>query len=112
MRGRAEVRRAQRRAVSKLGTEPRGGDPLDVYIEEPEPVSAGQRVLRRALAILMAVFIPLIGAALLVMGAFDGGTGYQVGPILALMVGVMFGIPTISILIRHARAEWQATARQ
>lgn len=110
MQARVAVRRAGRLAEAKLRRDPSTGGGLeDYYIEETPPVSTSERVIRRTLAVLMALLIPPLGAVFFLMAATSGGKGYQVAPVLTLMVAVLFGIPTVSILFRHVKAVWWET---
>lgn len=110
MQSRAAVRRAGRRAEAKLRREPFDGQPmLDYYVEEKPAVTTTQRVIRRAVAVLIAILVPVVGSILLLAAAFDQGKGYQVAPVMTLMVAVLFGIPAVSIAVRHARTVWHDT---
>ena len=110
MQARVAVRRAGRLAEAKLRREPFDGDgSFDYYIEERSPVSTAQRVIRRTIAVLIAILVPVVGGLLLLAAAFDQGKGYQVAPVMTLMVAVLFGIPAVSIAVRHARTVWQDT---
>ena len=75
------------------------------------PITARDRMLRRTGAVLMAIFFPLAGVVFLLLAGTSGGKGYQVAPVLSLMVGVLFGIPMVSILFRNVRAVWYETSR-
>ncbi len=112
MAARAEVRRAGRRAQAKLqrsSQTPGASEPL-TYVEEARVVSPVQRVLRRLGAIVLMVVV-LGGGGLLMLGlAFDGGKGYQVAPVLALIVAVLFGFPGACVLVAHVRNVWRETA--
>ncbi len=108
MQARAAVRRAGRRAVSKLNTEssePFSMEPVSVDL----PVTPADRVIRRAVAVLTAVVTVGIGGGLLFLTAVSGGKGYQVAPVLALMVLVMFGFPALAVLYRHLQSVWHDT---
>lgn len=109
MQARAEVRRAGRRAQAKLQrspAEPSGPD----YVEPEEVIAGSERILRR-LGALMLMVVVLGGGGVLMLGlAFDGGKGYQVAPVLALMVALLFGFPGACMLAVHVRDVWRETA--
>ena len=83
---------------------------MDAIMDEPK-VTLAQRVVRRTVAVLTAVIVVVIviGGGLLFMTAVDGGKRYQVAPVLALMVLVMFGVPAVAVLYRHLQGVWQDT---
>ena len=110
MRARAEVRRAGRRAQAKLNHGSTTGAQTVVIHDEPAVVSATQRVLRRIGAVVLTFVVLTGGGALLWLTAFSGGKGYQVAPVLALMVLVMFGLPALAVLVRHVQNVWHETA--
>lgn len=111
MQARADVRRAGRRVAAKLKTAPRSAQSWSGYIfDEPVPVTPAQRIARRTVAVLTALLIVLIGGGLLTLTAVSGGKGYQVAPVLSLMIGVMFGLPALAMLYTHVRSVWQETA--
>lgn len=108
MQARAEVRRASRRAVSKLNTESSEPFVMDPIVDKL-PVTPAQRVMRRTVAVLTALIMVVIGGGLIFMTAVGGGKGYQVAPVLALMVLVMFGLPAVAVLYRHLQGVWYDT---
>lgn len=110
MRARAEVRRAGRRAEAKLNHQSYDAE-ASVMVEEPKvPITAGQRFARRAGAVLLTLAVLVVGGTLLILTATSGGKGYQVAPVLALMVGVLFGFPAAAVLGQHIRSVWSETA--
>ncbi|MCR9159319.1 MAG: hypothetical protein ACE37F_08620 [Nannocystaceae bacterium] len=68
--------------------------------------------MRRTLAVAGAVLIPLVGGVFLLGAALDPGKGYQVAPVMTLMVAALFGIPLISVLFRNVRTVWWETRRE
>ncbi len=77
---------------------------------EPEKTVAGsERLLRRLGAVMLMLVVLGGGAVLLLALAFDGGKGYQVAPVLALMGAVLFGIPGACVLAAHVRDVWRET---
>ncbi len=109
MRARAEVRRAVRREQAKHNTTPFDGKPFDYYVEEKPELTDNQKFVRRAGAVAMALVFPVLGALFLLVAATGRGKGEQVAPVLSLMVGVLFGIPLVSILVRNVQAVWEET---
>ncbi len=97
-----------RRAVSRLNTE--SAEPF-VYdpVADARPVTPVQRVLRRTVAVFTALVMVVIGGGLIFLTAVSGGKGYQVAPVLALMVLVMFGLPALAVLYRHLQGVWHET---
>ena len=109
MQGRAAVRRAGRVAVSKLNT---GSDErfvMEPLVDDTPVVTPAQRVMRRAVAVITALVIVVIGGGLMALTATGGGKGYQVAPVLGLMMFVMFGLPAVAVLVRHIRGVWYET---
>ncbi len=111
MQARAEVRRAGRRAEAKLRTNSSSEQSWSGYIiDEPAPVTPAQRIVRRTVAVLTAALLIAIGGGLVLLTAVSGGKGYQVAPVLSLMIGVMFGLPALAMLYKHVQGVWQETA--
>jgi len=54
-------------------------------------------------ALLMAVVLPLGGCWFLFELATTPGKGEQVAPVLAIGIGVLFGVPLLLLLYRHLR---------
>lgn len=108
MQARAAVRRAGRRAVSKLNTESESPYVMDPIVDDV-PVTPAQRVMRRTVAVLTSLILVAGGGGLLYLTAVSGGKGYQVAPVLALMVLVMFGLPALAVLYRHLQGVWYDT---
>lgn len=108
MQGRAAVRRAGRRAVSKLNT---GSERfvMEPLVDDTPVVTPAQRVMRRAVAVITALIVVVIGGGLMALTAVSGGKGYQVAPVLSLMMFVMFGLPAVAVLVRHLRGVWYDT---
>lgn len=110
MQARVAVRRAGRLAEAKLRRTPLSSQPTDEYdVEETVPVSTFVRVIRRTCAVLMAALLPPLGVLFCLSAAMSRGKGYQVAPVLTLMVAVLFGIPTVSILFRRVKTVWWET---
>lgn len=110
MQGRAAVRRAGRLAVSKLNTaESDERFVVEPLVDDTPVVTPAQRVMRRTVAVITALTIVVIGGGLIFLTGVSGGKGYQVAPVLALMMLVMFGLPTVAILVRHVQAVWYDT---
>ncbi len=55
-------------------------------------------------AVVMVAGVMGVGGAFLYFLATSGGKGYQVAPVLALMVLVLFGVPSMVVLGRNLRA--------
>jgi len=81
---------------------------MDPIVEAP-PVTPAQRVMRRTVAVLTALIIVAVGGGLIFMTGVGGGKGYQVAPVLALMILVMFGFPALAVLYRHLQGVWHDT---
>lgn len=109
MQGRAAVRRAGRLAVSKLNTESDERFVMEPLVDDTPVVTPAQRGMRRAVAVITALVIVAIGGGLMALTAVSGGKGYQVAPVLALMMFVMFGLPAVAVLVRHIRGVWYET---
>ncbi|MEM6291577.1 MAG: hypothetical protein AAGA54_09940 [Myxococcota bacterium] len=58
----------------------------------------------KAQAIAMVAASIGVGATFLYFLATAGGKGYQVAPVLALMVLVLFGVPAVAVLVRNVQA--------
>ena len=93
---RADVRRA-RRSWNAESRAKRGGDVDDV--SDVVPPSLSQQVV----ALLMALVLPLAGFWFLFELATTPGKGEQVAPVLAIFIGVLFGVPSLFLLYRHLR---------
>lgn len=87
----------------------RGPHGINEAFDVDPVITPAQRVMRRAGAVILALVVLLIGGGLLFLTAVDGGKGYQVAPVLAVMVLVMFGFPAVAVLIRHIQAVWLET---
>ena len=109
MQGRAAVRRAGRLAVSKLNTDSDELFVMEPLVDDTPAVTPAQRVMRRAVAVITALIVVVIGGGLMALTAVSGGKGYQVAPVLSLMMVVMFGFPAVAVLIRHLRGVWYET---
>lgn len=111
MQGRAAVRRAARRAVSKLNTESAERFVMEPLVDDTPVVTPAERVMRRAVAVITALSIVVIGGGLMALTAVGGGRGrgYQVAPVLGLIMFVMFGLPAVAVLVRHLRGVWYDT---
>ncbi|MBV1862141.1 MAG: hypothetical protein KUG77_27230 [Nannocystaceae bacterium] len=109
MQARAAVRRAGRLAVSKMSTDSAEPSVMDPSIEEAPVVTPAQRLMRRAVAVLTALIIVIIGGGLIFLTGVSGGKGYQVAPVLSLMMLVMFGFPAVAVLVRHVQGVWYET---
>ncbi len=83
-------------------------EPSAPHYVEPER-SGSDRILRRLGALMLMVMV-LGGGGVLMLGlALDGGKGYQVAPVMALMVAVLFGFPGACMLAVHVRDVWRET---
>ncbi len=109
MQGRAAVRRAGRRAMSKLNTAPDAGFGMESLVVDAPVITPAQRLIRRSAAVLTALVVVVIGGGLIFLTGVSGGKGYQVAPVLAVMVFVMFGLPGIAVLVRHVQGVWHET---
>lgn len=93
---RADTRRALRSRSPESGADT-GGELADV--SDVVPASLSQQVV----ALLMATVLPLGGFWFLFEVATTPGKGEQVAPVLAIFVGVLFGVPSLFLLYRHLR---------
>ncbi len=93
---RADVRRARRSRSVKSRTE-NEGEFADVSDLVPPSLS------QQFAALLMALVLPPLGLWFLFELATTPGKGEQVTPVLAIGIGVLFGIPSLFLLYRHLR---------
>ncbi len=93
---RADIRRA-RRSRSAESTEGSEAEVDDVPVVVPSSLS------QQIAALLMAVVLPLGGGWFLFELATTPGKGEQVAPVLAIGIGVLFGLPLLLLLYRHLR---------
>lgn len=93
---RADIRRAHRSRSSEAPAD-RRDEPVDA--SDVMPASLSQQIV----ALLMALVLPLAGFWFLFELATTPGKGDQVAPVLAIFVGVLFGVPALLLLYRHLR---------